>query len=144
MDEQNYANHRWYVKGFHFALSLLLIIGSICSVVNIYVQWSAGNGVMNALLIVWLFICTMILYVYTRQFPVKVQDRVIRAEENLRYFMLTRKPIDSRISMSQIIALRFASDDEFVTLVDRAINENLSQDEIKKAIKNWRADNHRA
>jgi hypothetical protein len=144
MNEQNYANHHRFVKGFHFVLSLLLIIGAIGSLVNIYLQWATGNGIMNAILLVWLFICTMIIYVYTRQFPIKVQDRVIRAEENLRYFMLTNKPIDSRITMSQIIALRFASDEEFLVLIDRAINENLSQEEIKKAIKNWRADNHRA
>jgi len=45
--------------------------------------------------------------------------------------------------MKQIIALRFAPDDEFVILADRAIKENLSPVEIKKEIKNWRADHHR-
>jgi hypothetical protein len=52
--------------------------------------------------------------------------------------------MDSRITMPQVIALRFAPDEEFVVLADRAVRENLSADEIKKAIKNWRADNHRA
>ena len=45
--------------------------------------------------------------------------------------------------MPQIIALRFASDEEFVELVERAIQENLSSAEIKKAIKNWKGDYYR-
>jgi len=78
-----------------------------------------------------------------RTFPIKAQDRAIRAEEGLRYFILTRKPIDSRITMQQIAALRFAPDDELLPLVDRAVVENLSPNDIKKAIKNWKSDNHR-
>ncbi len=42
--------------------------------------------------------------------------------------------------MGQIIALRFAEDSEFVALAQKAANENIRADEIKKAIKNWRAD----
>jgi hypothetical protein len=73
-------------------------------------------------------------------YALKVQDRVIRAEENFRHFLLTGKPLDSRIKMRQIIALRFASDEELPVLAQRAIQENLSEKEIKKAIINWRAD----
>jgi len=40
--------------------------------------------------------------------------------------------------------LRFASDDEFIALADRAVNENLSNTDIKKSVKNWREDIHRA
>jgi len=144
MNEQNYANHTRVVKGFHMLLGSFLVIGTICSLVNIWQQWSAKDQVFSAILIALLFICGILLFWYARQFPIKAQDRAIRAEENLRYFILTRKPLDSRITMGQVIALRFAPDDEFVILADRAINENLSPDEIKKAIKNWRADEHRA
>ena len=144
MNEQNYANHSRYVKGFHFVLGSFLIIGTICSFVNIWQQWSAKDQVFSAVLIGLLFICGLLLFWYSREFAVKVQDRAIRSEETLRYFMLTNKPLDNRISMGQIIALRFAPDDEFVVLVGRALNENLTKDEIKKAIKNWKADHHRA
>ena len=71
------------------------------------------------------------------------QDRAIKAEENLRHFALTGKLLDGRLTPSQIIALRFASDNEFVILADRAIIENLSNKDIKKAIQYWRADHHR-
>jgi len=144
MNEQNYANHSRFVKGFHFVLGSFLIIGTICSFVNIWQQWSAKDQVFSSALIGLLFICGLLLFWYSREFAVKVQDRAIRSEENLRYYLLTRKPLDSRITMGQIIALRFAPDDEFVILVDRALNENLSKNEIKKAIKNWKADHHRA
>ena len=144
MNEQNYANHTRWVKGFHFVLGSLLIIGAICSLINIWLQWTAGDGVMNAILIALLFICSILMFWYAREFAVKVQDRAIRTEENLRYFILTRNQLDKSISMSQIIALRFAPDDEFVVLADRAVRENLSSDEIKKAIKQWKADHHRA
>jgi signal transduction histidine kinase len=144
MNEQNYANHARYVKGFHFVLGSFLIIGAIGSLVNLWMQWAAKDEVLTAALIVLLFTCGFFTFWFLRQFAIKAQDRAIRAEENLRYFILTRKALDSRITMGQVISLRFAPDDEFVVLVDRAINENLTPVEIKKAIKNWRADNYRA
>ena len=78
-----------------------------------------------------------------RVFPLKAQDRAIRAEEALRYFILTGKPLDKRLTIGQITALRFASDEEFLPLVDRSLAENLSSKDIKQAIKNWRPDYHR-
>jgi hypothetical protein len=78
-----------------------------------------------------------------RSLALKAQDRAIRAEENLRYFILTGKRMDPRINIHQIIALRFASDEEFVSLVQKAAEENLTNKEIKQQIKKWRADWHR-
>jgi hypothetical protein len=98
---------------------------------------------MTPILIILLFIVALLSFYFIRTFPLKAQDRAIRAEESLRYFILTRKPFDSSLTMGQIIALRFAPDDEFVPLVDRAVKESLSPSDIKKAIKNWRADHHR-
>lgn len=144
MNGQNYANHARYVKGFHLVLGSLLVIGTITSLVNVYQQWSAHYDMMEPILIAVLFICGLLLFWYSRQFAVTVQDRAIRAEENLRHFILKNKPLDSRITMAQVIALRFAPDDEFVVLAERAAKENLSKDEIKKAIKDWKADHHRA
>lgn len=143
MSEQNYANHTRYAKGYHFILSAFLLFGTIASVINAWLQWFARDNFFSAALIVVLFVCGLFVFLFIRQFPMKAQDRAIRAEENLRYFILTRKSLDSRITIGQIIALRFAADDEFVSLVDRTLNESLSPDEIKRAIKNWRPDNHR-
>jgi hypothetical protein len=64
-------------------------------------------------------------------------------EENFRHFTLTGKPLNPQLTMGQIIALRFSSDEEFVALSERAVNEGLSSKEIKQNIKNWRADEYR-
>jgi len=143
MLQQNNAHHTRHVKGYHFILSTLLLIGTIISLVSVYLQWSAHYDVINPILIALLFICSLFIFYYMRQFPLRAQDRAIRAEENLRHFILTHKPLDSRVTMSQVIALRFAPDDEFIVLADRAAKENLSPAEIKKEIKKWRADHHR-
>jgi hypothetical protein len=143
MIQQNYANHSRYVKGYHFILSAVLFFGTIASLINTWLQYTAHDNFFSALLITVLFICGLFIFWFMRRFPIKAQDRAIRAEESLRYFILTHKPLDSKINMRQIIALRFAPDDEFVTLVDKAINESMSPDEIKQAIKNWRPDNFR-
>jgi hypothetical protein len=51
--------------------------------------------------------------------------------------------LDSRLTIRQIIGLRFAPDDEFVALAKKAVEENLSEDEIKRAVKNWKGDYYR-
>jgi Zn-dependent protease with chaperone function len=142
MTGQNFTNHRRYASGYHFLLSLLLLAGFIASIVNVVKQWQTESFV-DAFLISLLFICGFLIFWYMRRFPLKAQDRAIRAEEGLRYFILTRQPLDNRLNVAQIAALRFAPDDELIPLITRAVAENLSPDEIKKAIKNWRADHHR-
>jgi hypothetical protein len=72
-----------------------------------------------------------------------VQDRAIRAEENLRHFVMAGKPLDRRLTVKQIVGLRFASDGEFVELARKAAEEGLPQDTIKKSVKSWRADHDR-
>ena len=78
-----------------------------------------------------------------RMFALKAQDRAARAEENLRYYMLAGSALPNELSISQILALRFAGDEEFLPLVDQAVNNKLSPTEIKKSINNWRGDYHR-
>jgi hypothetical protein len=74
---------------------------------------------------------------------VEAQDRAIRAEENLRHYVLTGKLFDTALETRQIIALRFASDLELPALARRAIAERLTPDAIKKAIQVWRPDLYR-
>ena len=85
----------------------------------------------------------IIYYIYTRAFALRAQDRAIRAEERLRHFQLTGQPLDPQLRMSQIIALRFASDAEFPVLAKKAVSENLSNRQIKQAINSWKADHYR-
>ena len=144
MEVQNYATHRRYVPMYHGLLCFLLIITFIGSLVNLYLSLGDHQRIYSASLITVLTFCGLIQFWYSREFAMTVQDRAIRAEENLRHFVMTGKLLDPKLKIGQIIALRFASDEEFLVLEKKAVEENLSREDIKKAIKTWRADYHRA
>lgn len=142
MEQQSYAKHAKFVPLYHQVLAGLIFITFIGSLVNLYRRFTEINhtGRLSAELITLLTIALFIATLFARIFPLKAQDRAIRAEENLRYFALTGKLLDARLNIKQIIGLRFASDGEFVELARRAADEGLSQDAIKKAVKQWRPD----
>lgn len=140
---QNYSNHAQFVPAYHFVLTGLIGLGLIGSCVNLYLSIGDHHRIYSASLIVVLEIVAVLLFVFCRTFPLKAQDRAIRAEENLRHFVATGKLLDPRLSVLQIVALRFASDDEFIALAARAAEQNMAPKDIKQAIKNWRADYYR-
>ena len=140
--EQNYQNHARLVKGYHGVLFILLLAGLIGSIVNLGYSFNTDN-LYSASLVVLLFIIGFIITAFVRLFPLKAQDRAIRAEENLRHFVITGKILPANLSVAQIIALRFAPDEEFISLTEKASRENLSAKQIKSNIKNWKADHYR-
>ncbi len=144
MQEQNYKNHRKLDPLFHIILLAIIIYLFVQSVINLVDTYSHGGSRQQAVMFLMIAMAFAISFAKIRTFPLKVQDRAIRAEENLRYYILTGKPLDKKLTISQIIALRFAPDHEMVGLVDRIVRENLSNDQIKKAIQHWRSDHHRA
>jgi len=141
---QNYANHRQYVPLFHFVLLPVLALTLIGSLVNLFQSVGDHERLYNAALITVLVICSLIGAIVSRIFALKAQDRAIRAEENLRHFAMTGKLLDARLTVRQVIALRFASDAEFVELARKAAAESMPPDSIKQAVKDWRADLVRA
>ncbi len=143
MTIQNYANHRRFVPMFHGVLFALLVLTLVGSVVNLYKSLGDHQRLYSASLIVVLDVGVLMLFFFCRIFALKAQDRAIRAEENLRHFVLTGKLLDARLTIRQIIGLRFASDEEFVPLAARAAEEKLPEDAIKQAVKNWKADTYR-
>lgn len=143
METQNYSNHRRFIPVFHFVLFGVIVLSLVGSFVNLYQSIGDHHRVYSASLIVVIMFCLLLLFFFCRVFPLKAQDRAIRAEENLRHYVLTGKLLDLRLTVRQIIGLRFASDEEFVALARRAVEENLSEEDIKKAIKNWRSDTYR-
>jgi hypothetical protein len=139
---QNYKNHARLVKGYHGILSLLILAGLIGSIFNLCKAWN-NESFYSASLITLLFVCCIILFWFTRSFPLKAQDRAIRSEENFRHFILTGKPLPSELKIGQIIALRFASDEEYQKLVQRAVTDKMDSKSIKLAIQNWKPDYYR-
>jgi len=143
MKEQHYKNHARYVPAFHFITSLATVLLLIGSFVNLYNSLNDQGNLYSASLICLTAIILCLYFWFIRSFPLKAQDRAIRAEENFRHYVLTGRRFDHRLTMPQIIALRFASDEEMPLLAQRAAEEKLSGREIKKAVTNWRADHHR-
>jgi len=91
--------------------------------------------------------CILYLAIMLRQhYALGNQDRIVRLEFRLRYFELLgmrSDRIEEKLSFSQIAALRFADDNQFTILLERALKENISGEEIKKSIHNWQADDMR-
>lgn len=141
METQNFKNHARLVKGFHgllFVSILTLLAGSV----TYFLTSAQGHAYPSSLFILTAFIFIVVMW-YTRGFPLKAQDRAIRAEENLRYYVRKGELLPAELKMSQTIALRFAPDEEYDALLARALKEGLSQKEIKAAIKNWKPDYNR-
>jgi c-di-AMP phosphodiesterase-like protein len=139
MKEQNLKNHPRYIFSFHiitFAILIAILVISIILLVSTGINLQTVFSFLVAVSLV-------LLFAFVRQFATKNQDRIIRSEENARSFKLTGKELDIRLTKSQVIALRFADDSEYISLVKKAINENLSPKAIKQAINKWRVDNHR-
>lgn len=138
MAEQSFKNHTRLVPLYHYytyGLLLCVIIGSIVNIIK-----SSAENKYSAWLIFALSITVGLIGYFARAFALKAQDRVIRAEENFRHYLLTGKPLPKDLRLRQIIALRFASDEEFVQLVQKALDEKLDTKTIKEMIKVWKAD----
>lgn len=138
---QNFSNHTRFDPAFHFFLLPVALASLITTIVRTI---KAPTGVN-----IWLIVVALAAFVAigkTRGYALKVQDRVIRLEERLRLLSVLPEPLRSRIGEltdTQLIGLRFASDGELPTLVQRAIAEQLSRKDIKKSVTNWRPDTAR-
>lgn len=145
---QNLANHVRYDPPFHFFILAVFAINVI--IAGYFLGVALFSGQLRYIIVhIWLFIFAVAMLVLlgkVRGYPIKVQDRIIRLEERLRLMSLLQEPLRSRIGDlqdAQLIALRFASDEELPRLVQRALDEKLSRSDIKKAIVKWRPDNSR-
>lgn len=145
---QNYQNHRRFYTPHHF---IFYPAGLILFGISLYrMGYSLGNN--NGEFWIWfvlsgaIFLIIWFAFMMRQHYALTLQNRIIIDEVKFRYFRLTGKSIDEMsydFSDSQLFALRFANDDEFLKLVEDTVSENLNADHIKKRIKNWKADNRR-
>jgi hypothetical protein len=139
---QTYANHTRWHPPFHFFLgpgSMLLLILAIVNVVRHYER-------LDAWILMLLGILFLMAVMLIRINPLRVQDRVIRLEERQRLQALASAELAVRIgelSEAQLVALRFASDEELPALAAKALAANMKAADIKKTIVTWRADTFR-
>jgi hypothetical protein len=142
---QTLANHTRLDPLFHFFVLPVFVLGLLLSLVHFFAHITEGgfSDHFHAFLLILLAGALLVVALRERSYPLKVQDRIIRLEERLRLTQLLPEPLRRRIpelSEGQLCALRFASDAELPKLAERAMNEKLSRDDIKKAIQNWRPD----
>ena len=144
-EEQSYSNHtRWYPL-FHFVVVPLLALNFLDHLVRIFTN--SGPERVDQIFWTIMSLTLILLALAARLMALKAQDRVIRLEERLRCAQLLSPETALKanaLSPSQLISLRFASDEEYGSLVERTLNgEFASGKEIKQAIKTWRPDLHR-
>lgn len=140
MKPQSYINHIRFYSPHHFVYYPVLILFLVTS---IYFAITSANQLL------WAFIAVVFVFLFCLAFMLRqhyaliLQNRIVKLELRYRYFVLTGnrlETIEYKFTDDQLYALRFASDVEFLPLMDRALKENLSGDDIKKAIVYWKGD----
>lgn len=142
--EQNYENHRKYDPVYlatWAALALALLVAT-AALLPVFPRDTAL--LITQLLLVCVLVCLAVTLFKTRRYPLLLQDRIIRLEMQLRLQRLL--PADDHwqingLSNDQILALRFASDEELPDLMRKALDENITErDAIKRMVKYWTPD----
>lgn len=137
--QQSYQNHRRISPIYHYVLAPISIIFLVASIVYMIME----GFTFSSILLLGLSLIVVILTIIVRVSAITLQNRIIRNEENTRCFMLTGKPLDQRLTLQQIIALRFSKDDAFPSLCTKAVESGMEPDAIKRAVIEWRADHLR-
>ena len=139
---QTLATHRRWIPMWHFFALPVLVINVFVVAINYVKDPRLING--------WAVIVAIALAIgifLSRSMPLRAQDRIIRLEERSRLERVLPSDLRGRVgelTETQLIAIRFAADDEVPELTRRTLNGELkSQADIKRAIRNWRADNLR-
>jgi hypothetical protein len=143
METQSYKNHIRYYPPHHFVYYPIIMTFLAFS---IYFSCTTEDS------LIWSFISGIFVVLFCLAFMLRqhyaltLQNRIVRLELRYRYFSITGKRLEDfehRLNDDQLFALRFASDDEFPKLTQKAMNENLSGKEIKKVIQHWKGDYER-
>jgi hypothetical protein len=139
---QNYNNHVRYHPPFHYFLVPLLLFNFVFAIVQL-VRFPDLDRVVYLLMALGL----MVIALLARTNALQAQNRIIRLEEQLRYARLLPAALAAQageLRIGQIVALRFASDEELPALVQQTLEGKFAKpDDIKRAVKNWRADHLR-
>jgi hypothetical protein len=144
MAEQNFSNHVRWVPVYHFFVLPVFVLNFGWSIFRLIRPEFSWDGVIHLLTAAALFVFA----INARVFALAVQDRVIRIEERQRLARLLPEDLRPRIgefTKSQLVALRFASDEELPGLARKVLNDKVADIKaIKQMVKNWRADYMRA
>lgn len=141
MEVQNYKNHvRYYIPHHFIFYPVVFFLMGMC--IYFGTKYEDQQPIWIVLSII-LFLIAWLSYMLRQHYALMNQDRIVRLELRFRYYLLTKKRlelIEPKLSLNQLLALRFASDEELPELIEEAADINLSAKEIKKSIKNWTPD----
>jgi hypothetical protein len=144
MKTQNYQNHARYYPFHHFIVTPMTLIYLGWTVSRM--DFSSSESTSTSIYLLLGALILVLLPLLARVYALKTQNRIILMEMSLRYFHLTGLPFapkEKQLKLGQIIALRFAGDEELLPLMEKAIHEKLSPKEIKQQVKNWQGDYRR-
>jgi hypothetical protein len=144
MKPQNYQNHASYYPFHHFIVTPMTLIYLGWTVSRM--DFSSSETTSTSIYLLLGALILVLLPLLARIYALKTQNRIILMEMSLRYFHLTGLSFaqkEKQLKLGQIIALRFAGDEELLPLMEKAIHEKLSPKEIKLQVKNWQGDYRR-
>jgi hypothetical protein len=140
--QQSFESHAKIVPGYHRWTAALLVLPVLYFAYRTFFDFS-----VDRLALLLFAVGVVLVAFYARYFPLGVQDRVIRLEERQRMERVLPTDLAARIgefTTTQLIALRFASDEELAGLARRVLDEGISdRNEIKRQIQSWRRDDQR-
>ena len=143
MKKQSYKNHIRFYPSHHFVYYPIVMAFLSFSV---YCAFTTDDALLWSFISVLFLVLFCLAFMLRQHYALTLQNRIVRLELRYRYLATTGQrfeEIESKLDDSQLFALRFAPDEELLALTNRTLNENLSGDEIKKAIKNWKGDYER-
>jgi hypothetical protein len=141
--QQNYKDHARWLPAYHFFVIPVLLANVLNAVRHVYLY--PVRSTVFALIVA---VALMMLGLLSRTMTLTVQDRLIRLEMRLR--LRESLPVELRarigdLTPKQLVALRFAGDDEMADLVREVLGGGLQTGkDIKLRVKNWQPDFLRA
>ena len=144
MAEQNFSKHVKFFPPFHFFVLPVMVLNLIWSLTRLWRLGFSWDGLERVLLALGL----VMGFLTARMMVLKVQDRVIRLEERLRFERVLPADLKPRIgefTVDQLVALRFACDAELPALARKVLDDKMSERKpIKQMVKTWKPDYLRA
>jgi hypothetical protein len=143
-EPQNFKNHTRFDPPWHFFVAPFLLLNVFFSIALTVHHWP-----QHRVILCWWDLLSVVLLMsvgLARTATLRAQDRIIRLEERLRYQTLLSAGDLTRshnLTLRQIIGLRFASDAELPALMNRALDQGLTEKQIKQAVTTWRPDTYR-
>lgn len=138
MEPQSFTNHVRVHPVYHYVAVPISLALVPLAAVNLFIHF----GLTAIILFIAMTMLHLAIFL-ARDYAKKNQDRIIRMELRLRYYLLTHQnleEIEYQFTTGQLLALRFASDKELITMIRNPETREKTPEQIKREILLWKAD----